>query len=343
MSEQQMNAMSLTRDYNAMLKSQAESVTELNIANQRFAADSIKNDIERLNAQRTVLDAEKTLQLERLQAEVDKYNEGTQAKVDAQIAYNAKKQELDQALTTNAIALSEAELARTNELTKLQIENSAMGMQGRLDALNLEYAEKERLYKNDSVMLEEIEKEKQRKVIALEQETRDAKLSLASDALGSIAALTELFGQKNESAARKAFAIQKSVSIAQATIDTYKGANAIFASAAANPSTILFPAQPFIAAGIAIATGIANVAKIASQKFQGTTTPSTSTTTPSLTGGGGGGSNAPQGTSAPSFNALNLDFANNRPAQPVEAYVIAGDVANGLEARDKVRDLARLG
>ena len=343
MTEQQMNQMALNREYNAMLKSQTESVTELNIASQRFSADAIKNDIERLNAQRAVLDAEKTLQLERLQSEVDKYNEGTQAKVDAQIAYNAKKQELDQALATNAVALSDAELARTNELAKLQIENSAMGMQGRLDALNLEYAEKEKLYKNDAVMLEEIEKEKQRKILILEQETKDAKLSLASDALGSIAALTEVFGQKSESAARKAFAIQKSVSIAQATIDTYKGANAIFASAAANPSTILFPAQPFIAAGIAIATGFANVAKIASQKFQGSTTPST--TTPPSTGslGGGGGNNAPQGTSAPSFNALNLDFANNRPSQPVEAYVIAGDVANGIEARDKVRDLARLG
>jgi hypothetical protein len=81
--------------------------------------------------------------------------------------------------------------------------------------------------------------------------------------------------------------IQKASSIAQATIETYKGANAIFASAAANPSSILFPAQPFIAAGLAIGSGIANVAKIASQKFEGGGTPSSSGDTgsvPNLTG-----------------------------------------------------------
>ena len=57
-------------------------------------------------------------------------------------------------------------------------------------------------------------------------------------------------------------------------MDTYKGANAIFASAAANPSTVLFPAQPFIAAAAAVGMGIANVRKILTVDSSGTSDPS---------------------------------------------------------------------
>jgi hypothetical protein len=92
---------------------------------------------------------------------------------------------------------------------------------------------------------------------------------------------------------------------------------------------------------LATLTGAANVAKIKATKFESSIPPTS--TIPSGGGGGIGGAEAPTGLQAPAFNALNLDFANNRPTQPVEAYVIAGDVANGIEARDKVRDLARLG
>ena len=171
------------------------------------------------------------------------------------------------------------------------------------------------------------------------QRIQDFTISSAQSGLSTIQSFTELFAKKSEASAKRAFQIQKAVSIAQTTIDTYKGAQSIFAAAAANPATILFPAQPFIAAGLAVAAGIANVAKIASQKFEGGggVSGGGGGGIPSL-GGGGGGSQP----SVPAFNALNLGFLQNRPDQTPKAYVLAQDVSTAVEARDKVRDLARI-
>ena len=70
-------------------------------------------------------------------------------------------------------------------------------------------------------------------------------------------------------------------------MSTYQGANAIFSTAALNPATVLFPAQPFIAAGIAIVNGLANVAAISKQQFQTSSPGGGGQQTPSFGGGGG--------------------------------------------------------
>jgi hypothetical protein len=161
----------------------------------------------------------------------------------------------------NSEALREIEIARLNEFNNV----------------NLKFQEE-----RDRQNKEQAEKEKKR-----EQDILEFKLNSVTETFKLISTITEMFGKKGEKAARRAFMIQKASSIAQATIETYKGANAIFASAAANPSSILFPAQPFIAAGLAVAAGVANIAKIASQKFEGGGAPSASSDTgsiPSLTG-----------------------------------------------------------
>ena len=175
------------------------------------------------------------------------------------------------------------------------------------------------------------------KEIADAQAVKDAKLALASQSLGTIASLAEAFGKGDEARAKKAFKLQKAASIAQATVDTYKGAQGIFANAAINPSTILFPAQPYIQAALAVAAGLVNVKNIASQQFQSNTPPST----PPPSTGGGGGSTESQPAQ---FNPLAAQFINNRPDQLTpRAFVLAGDVASQQEVRQKVEDLARLG
>jgi hypothetical protein len=184
--------------------------------------------------------------------------------------------------------------------------------------------------------LDDKKKEKAKEELLREQELQDAKLSLASDSLGAIANLVTAFAGKSEESQKRAFKITKAMNIAQAVMDTYKGANAIFASAAQNPSTILFPAQPFITAGIAIASGLANVATIARQEFQGGS---------SGGGGGGGGSaaNAVTAMSTPAnFNVVGNtgtnQLADTLGSSPMKAYVVAGDVtsAQSLE-RNKIQ------
>ena len=171
------------------------------------------------------------------------------------------------------------------------------------------------------------------------QQVYQAKLQFISDGFATIANLADAFGKGDEARAKKAFKIQKAASVAQATVDTYKAAQGIFANASLNPKTILFPAQPYIEAALAVAAGLVNVKKISSQQFQSSGTPPSTSTPPPSTGGGGGGESQPA-----QFNPLAAQFINDRPEQLTpRAFVLAGDVASQVEVREKVQDLARLG
>ena len=189
---------------------------------------------------------------------------------------------------------------------------------------------------------EEAEKLRQEE-LALAAALKEGKIKLATDSLSIISNLAAIYGKGDEKRAKRAFQIQKAVSIAQATIETYKGATAAFASTAANPISIANPAAPFLAAGAAIAAGLANVANIASQQFQGG----------SSGGGSGGGANPPSfgggggadtGAQPATFNPFAAQFVTNRPDQYTpRAYVLAGDVSSQQEVRENVADLARVG
>lgn len=153
---------------------------------------------------------------------------------------------------------------------------------------------------------------------------RDFAIEMAQSGLSTIQGLTELFGKKNEKAAKKAFQINKAAQIASATIDTYKSATAAYASQII-PGDPTSPVRAAIAAGVAIAAGLVNVAKIASQKFEG--------------GGSSGGGGTPSGAGgggemvAPNFNVIGTSGVNQLAQiqqQPTRAYVVSGDVATGL-------------
>ena len=152
-----------------------------------------------------------------------------------------------------------------------------------------------------------------------------------------MSALDAAFSANNKKGARAAFNRNKAYGIAQAGIQTGLAVTAAL-TAGGNPVKLATGIQ-FVEAGIAAATGIAQIAKIASTKFS-----------ESGDSGGGGGGGVPSvgaggggnvGT-VPTFNALNLGFMQNRPEQTPKAYVLAQDVSSAVEARDKVRDLARI-
>ena len=160
----------------------------------------------------------------------------------------------------------------------------------------------------------------------------------ASDALGAIMALNDAFSGNSEREREKAFKRNKAFSIAQALINTYQAVNQQLAV----PQDALTGAN-FVKAGIALAMGIANVAKIAKTKYQGGGPP------PSTGGGGmggvgggnvGGGGGSQGGT--PTFNPIDTSFLGNRPAQTPQAYVLAGHVSSAQDANAKVKDLRRL-
>jgi hypothetical protein len=151
----------------------------------------------------------------------------------------------------------------------------------------------------------------------------EAKMQNASKIAGLLGGLSDLVGK--ETAAGKAFAV------AQATIDTYLAAQKAYQSMVGIP--VAGPALAAVAAGVAVAGGIANVRKILSTK---------------VPGGGGGGVSAPSisGT-APAVTSAVPTLGNspvtalgqvmqNQP--PLRAYVVESEVTG---TQKRVADIER--
>jgi hypothetical protein len=85
---------------------------------------------------------------------------------------------------------------------------------------------------------------------------------LVADSLSAIGALQDSYSGSDEARQKKAFETNKKAQIANAVIATITGAQNAFATAAASPLTSIFPAYPFIQAGLATAFGIASIKKI---------------------------------------------------------------------------------
>jgi hypothetical protein len=319
------NIKELEKEYLTSLKSQQEQ--ELQAVTEKYA-QALK-DAEKYKQDSTLI----------LEAQEKEKNEITKKYLDLenQIILDAKKQ-----ARQNEVDLENEYLQKIEDLQELNTQATKTQYQNQIDAVNEKYfaleeaargnAEQEKIIaeakaRDIAVIDEEIASKK----IALENDIKVAKIQMASDAINVITDIATMFLGKSEADARKAFKINKAASIAQAIVSTYLGANAIFASAAANPKTVLFPAQPFIAAGIAITSGLANVAKIARTKFEG-----------GGGGGGGGGNNsAPPSTagqtvtsSAPSFQIVGNAGANplaGLGGAPIKAYVVSAEVTTSQQ------------
>ena len=194
----------------------------------------------------------------------------------------------------------------------------------------LELAEQ---YKVDSTTLElakeselaSIRKKYQVEEVETTQEVEDDKSAIKLQAASNVLNILSLLTSVGNEESKKTFELQKAVSVAQATIDTYKGA----ASAYAN--TVGGPVIKGIAAGVAVAAGLANVKKIASTQFNANSTSTPSITTPSIT------SSATQQLSTPNFNVVGASgISQTENLQPVKAYVVSGDVTTA-QALDRNR------
>ena len=157
--------------------------------------------------------------------------------------------------------------------------------------------------------IEQDEKDKERI-----KRLNEFRLQSIKDSLQVVSNLTELFAGKSKKQQQKAFQIQKAVNIASAVVDTYKAANTALASSP--------PPFNYIAMAASITAGILNVKKIASQKFEGGS-------------GGVGGNNTPSAPettqAAPQFNTIGSSGVNQLAQlqqQPVQAYVVSGDVTS---------------
>jgi hypothetical protein len=158
---------------------------------------------------------------------------------------------------------------------------------------------------------------------------RDFRIQQAAEALGVLSDLNDAFTSRNEKVAKKQFAVSKALNMAAAIMNTYGAINKAY-----NDETMPSTAARIIQATIVGIAGFANVAKIAKTQFNSSTS-----------GGGGnnGGLTGGGGNNTPTAPAVDFGFLQ-QTGQPgtVETYVLAGNVANALEARQKIIDQSYL-
>lgn len=166
-----------------------------------------------------------------------------------------------------------------------------------------------------------------KKTIEAENMVKDAKLGIANQTL---ALISEISGEGSK--------VGKALAVAQATINGYQAVQNAFATASASPVTTLFPAYPFIQAGLAGAFSALQIKKILA-------------TDPSKGGGNvsSGGSGGGQAPSAPSFNLVGGTGINQiaqglgQQQQPIQAYVVSGNVTSAQALDRNIVNTASVG
>lgn len=110
-SEFKANDLALDKEKIELTNSKLESEANLSIEKKRLNAEQIQDDVVRLEKMKEIDLEEQELQMARLQRILDEANEGTQAKVDAQIALDEFMAESDRTNLERATEIAEAEKA----------------------------------------------------------------------------------------------------------------------------------------------------------------------------------------------------------------------------------------
>jgi hypothetical protein len=311
-SEQKANDLALNKELLDLTKSKNEAETQLAIDQKQFDAERLKDEEAILLAKKSALEFAQTQELERLQNVIETTKQGTQARIDAENEYAAKKQEIENQITTAQDEIDTYRFNKKLEKEQLIIENNKLSFSAKLEALT----EQERLITEATNISEEerttLLKENADARIKIGEEETAAKKKALDGLSSTLKTAASLLGESTAGG--------KAAAIAATTIDTIQsGVSAYKGMVAAIPGPAGIAAGAVAAAG-ALASGYASVKKILAVK----------------TPGGGGGSASPStgGTpSAPSFNVVGQGGANQiaesiagRESQPIKAFVVGSDV-----------------
>jgi len=202
-------------------------------------------------------------------------------------------------------ALKELEIQKEKELKSIEGMNNFKEMEAAIEA---KYAAKSL----------ELKKKQSKDEGKIDKMTNDEKLNLAMDTAGSLA---KVMGE--ESAAGRAFAVT------QATIDTFRGAQAAFTSMSSIP--VVGPALGAVAAAAAIAGGIANVKAIMSANDSG-----------NVSGGGGASMSADASRPTPQMMGGAFELGDIEEPEPVKAFVVTDEMTNSQDQLANIRRKATI-
>ena len=284
--------------------------------------------------------------------ELQAIEDAEKAKRDLKLAQ--QKSTLDSLKVGYENQITELNIAQEKELADITLtEEAKKAIREKYDSEKLIALEEY----NDAVIEENISTaqeiaDKAKEITALDDEAKadkkaddeqiaNERVQIANDSFNAIIALADAFGGESEAQQKKAFNIAKGAQLAQATMNGILGVQNAFTTAVASPLTTIFPAYPYIQAGLAGAFALANIKKISSSQYQSASAGDVA----SSGGGGGAGGGGMGGTSSNSLGAprpvnefesgTNRERSkSNTPA--VKAYVLAGDVSSAQSAEEKI-------
>lgn len=302
----------------------AENLTKKAIADINSKFD-LSEQIARQNSAKAiaVIEKERTAkekaELEERRAAREKFIEDSKAITQKEIADTIAATDKLYANKKNQLTLQGAAQA---EFDNLEIKRLEAQLQNAKD-----YGE---LTKDETLRIEaelyQKKKDMRDKDAANEKAARDASIEISRQGFAAIAQLADSFAGQSEEQQKKAFQIKKAASIAQTLIETYQAAQSAYASQMTIP-TPEAPIRAAVAAGIAIASGLARVAAIQKTKFEG----------------GNGGSkiatpNAPQTT--PLTGGTLPDTEAGQFAGMGKVYVLEGDITKTQTRVRRVRNVS---
>jgi hypothetical protein len=328
-SEYLVNQTGLAKEKLALDASIAASNNKITLDERKANAELIKDEVLKLQTKKQIIAEEADLELKRLEDNIKSYNVGTQARTDAEIAFNEK-------VTALRIELANLEdgiaIAKLNREAQARVEEEALlfadyelrkalgeaTYQDQLDGFN-KSRELERqnitARKHSQAELDTFDKQTATQRIALERQVQDEKLGILNAGINTA---IEIVGR--ESAAGKALAI------AQAVMNTYTGATRAL-------KDVPYPFN-FVAAATTIASGFLSVKKIMA------------TPLPNNAGAGmsaGVSMSAPVTPQLPQAATTNLSQStiNDIGNQAVRAYVVESDVTSNQQRIASIRQRAR--
>jgi hypothetical protein len=307
----------LQKQIDGLINQRAGLQLSLKEINKQGAQDTI-------NTKKTELDALIELEIRKDQTDKEKLEK---LLADRLALENLKGNQLLIAQQDNAEKVRQAIADDNKEVIKLEtvkidklkvLSNTKLeNLQGSLNA-EVEAEKNAALLKTQILEAQAVRAQK------IDENANSFKVKSIQQGLEIVSSITELFGKKSEKQAKRAFQVQKSAQVASALINTYQSATGAYASQflpIPDPSS---PVRGGIAAGLAVAAGLVNVAKISSQKFEG-----------GSQGGGGGGAPAGGGgggqVQAPQFQTIGTSGVNQLATlqqQPTKAYVVSGEVTS---------------
>jgi len=299
-SEQLANTSALDKELIELNKSKIEGEQTLAIERRKANADLITDELAKNIELQKIRDEERQSELERLQDNINKYKEGTQSRVDAEIEFNRKKQELD--IADEVAQKERAKIIRQRSIdeTSARLENELAVFNNKKALIDLErisaFEKTQRIVElakqEAKVQIEQLNLKRDAEILAAEQaglstvqikekysqqeiainnavaksekELAIAKKNATIEAADAIASTlqstAQLLGENT--------AVGKALAVASTTISSITAAQKAYEAAQSLPFGIGSVLGP-INAALAIATGVANVRKILAVKVPG--------------------------------------------------------------------------